>query len=119
MISLASYNSQQLERMQRDAMNRVSEMHRRSQQMVTGNSPREKEKPAPPVKQPSPTPVHNSAQSDLFGSLFGNSSKIKGLSNLWDFKIDEEKALIGIIIYILAKNNADPKLLIGLGYLLL
>lgn len=110
--------------MQRDAMNRVSEMHRRSQQMVNGNPHRERERPAPsppppqPPKQPSPPPA-KPRTDDIFGSLLGGNSQISDLSKLWDFKIDEEKALIGIIIYILAKNNADPKLLIGLGYLLL
>ena len=33
--------------------------------------------------------------------------------------IDEEKALIGMLIYILYKQGADVKLLLGLGYLLL
>lgn len=35
------------------------------------------------------------------------------------FDIDEEKALIALLIYILWKNDADKKLLLGLGYLLL
>ena len=34
-------------------------------------------------------------------------------------KIDEEKALIGLLIYILYKQGADIKLLLALGYLLL
>lgn len=39
--------------------------------------------------------------------------------NLGDIKIDEEKALIGLLIYILYKQGADIKLLLALGYLLL
>lgn len=35
------------------------------------------------------------------------------------FDIDEEKALILLLIYILWKNGADKKLLFGLGYLVI
>ena len=35
------------------------------------------------------------------------------------FDIDTEKAMIALLIYILWKNGADKKLLIGLGYLIL
>lgn len=106
MICLASFNPQQMEKMQRDAVNRVNEMHRRASQMVNP-SPSVPPPPPPQPQQEKPTtaPVDNGF--------------ISSLSKLVDFKIDEEKALIGIIIYILAKNKADPKLLIGLGYLLL
>ena len=40
-------------------------------------------------------------------------------SILGGLKIDEEKALIALLIYILYKQGADIKLLLGLGYLLL
>ncbi len=108
MIYLASYNPQQMEKMQRDAVNRVNEMHRRASQMINPSNPPPPPQPhneEKPPEKPTSTPVDNGF--------------ISSLSKLVDFKIDEEKALIGIIIYILAKNNADPKLLIGLGYLLL
>lgn len=106
MIYLASYNPQQMEKMQRDAVNRVNEMHRRASQMV---NPSPSAPPPPP-----PQPTHEKPTTAPVDNGF-----ISSLSKLVDFKIDEEKALIGIIIYILAKNNADPKLLVGLGYLLL
>lgn len=50
-----------------------------------------------------------------------SSSFLSGLlgGNLGDIKIDEEKALIGLLIYILYKQGADIKLLLALGYLLL
>ena len=50
-----------------------------------------------------------------------SSSLLSGLlgGNLGDIKIDEEKALIGLLIYILYKQGADIKLLLALGYLLL
>lgn len=41
------------------------------------------------------------------------------LFNIGGIKIDEEKALIGLLIYILYKQGSDIKLLLALGYLLL
>lgn len=124
---MASYNSSQLEKMQQEAFNRVNEMHRRSQAIVNSQPPPVQstvtEQPTPQPQQ-SPTQSEQvksseKAQQNPLNALFSQSEGLRGLSQMWDFKIDEEKALIGIIIYILAKNNADPKLLIGLGYLLL
>lgn len=61
--------------------------------------------------------------ANILGNLFpntGGQTKKGPLSELFDgFNISEENALIGILIYILAKNGADVKLLLGLGYLLL
>lgn len=61
--------------------------------------------------------------TNILGSLFPKTdgqTKKGPLSELLDgFNISEENALIGIMIYILAKNGADVKLLLGLGYLLL
>lgn len=69
----------------------------------------------------------NSSQANPLASILGNlfpnnggQTKKGPLSELLDgFNISEENALIGIMIYILAKNGADVKLLLGLGYLLL
>ncbi len=50
---------------------------------------------------------------------------LKGLtSGLFDgvfknFNIDEEKIIIGVLIYLLYKNGGDIKLLLALGYLLI
>lgn len=61
--------------------------------------------------------------TNILGNLFpntGGQTKKGPISELLDgFNISEENALIGILIYILAKNGADVKLLLGLGYLLL
>lgn len=109
--------------MQEEAIRRVREMHRRSQSMVgspaqdsrgqaqenpsavpSGNAPAENRSDGS-VKRSNPT------SGGLLGSLLGG--------NLGSIKIDEEKALIGLLIYILYKQGADVKLLLGLGYLLL
>lgn len=112
MICLASFNPQQMEKMQRDAVNRVNEMHRRASQMVNPS-------PSAPPPPPPPQPHHNEPPHKKTTTAPVDNGFVSSLSKLVDFKIDEEKALIGLIIYILAKNKADPKLLIGLGYLLL
>ena len=96
--------------------------------------------PMPEVQKSNPNPQsrnanrntnknisQNSSQANplasILGNLFPNTSgqtKKGPLSELLDgFNISEENALIGIMIYILAKNGADVKLLLGLGYLLL
>ena len=81
--------------MQEEAIRRVMEMQQRSREAVDGKPPHETEpKNAAPPK------------NDILGMLGG-------------IKIDEEKALIALLIYILYKQGADIKLLIGLAYLLI
>lgn len=53
------------------------------------------------------------------GQNGGHAEKNGALFNLAGIQIDEEKAMIALLIYILYKNKADMKLLLGLGYLLL
>lgn len=100
--------------MQEEAIRRVREMQRRSRSIV-GASPNNE--PAPPKAEETPrtqnahSPQKAPHSSSLLSGLLGG--------NLGDIKIDEEKALIGLLIYILYKQGADIKLLLGLGYLLL
>lgn len=78
-------------KMQEDAMRRVLEMQQRSRDAVGPNEEKsERSEPA----------------GDIAGLLSG-------------IKIDEEKALIAMLIFILYKQGADIKLLMGLAYLLL
>jgi hypothetical protein len=100
-ISLA--DERDFNSMQEDAIRRVQEMQRKSKSYV-GNQP--------PVSPPSvPPPQPPSAPRE--------DGKSRELFSLGGIKIDEEKALIALMIYILYKNKADMKLLLGLGYLLL
>ena len=87
------FSDSQFNKMQEDALRRVMEMQQRSRNAVSGEPP-----PSPTPQKPPP---------NVLGSLFGG------------IKIDEEKALIALLIYILYKNGADIKLLLGLAYLLL
>ena len=65
----------------------------------------------PPHTQNAHSPQKAPQSSSFLSGLLGG--------NLGDIKIDEEKALIGLLIYILYKQGADIKLLLALGYLLL
>ncbi|EXM40011.1 hypothetical protein RASY3_10145 [Ruminococcus albus SY3] len=78
-------------KMQEDAMRRVMEMQQRSRDAVKHNSENDE----------------TSAEKTDIAGLFGG------------IKIDEEKALIAMLIFILYKQGADIKLLMGLAYLLL
>ena len=78
-------------KMQEDAMRRVLEMQQRSKEAVSAQEEKS-ETPAP---------------ADDIASFLGG------------IKIDEEKALIAMLIFILYKQGADIKLLMGLAYLLL
>lgn len=81
--------------MQQEAIKRVQEMQRRSQSYVTGE-PSQKE------KQEIPPPKTDQPQIDIFGQ-----------------KIDEEKALILFLLYILHQNQTSPRLLLAIASLLL
>ena len=117
---MASYDEASFDRMRQEAVARAREMQRRAQIPVNFSSAgRESERrpeapsghsaPPPPPSPPSnTTPQKNSGIGGILSSILGN-----------DTKIDEEKALIGMLIYILYKNGADVKLMLALGYLLL
>ena len=100
--------SDNIEEMKQQAIRRVKEMHKRSQSVLSGHS------------------ENAESRSDktqgidaLLGSLLGGKSSGGKLFEVAGIPIDEEKALIGMLIYILYKQGADVKLLLGLGYLLL
>ncbi len=88
--------------MQEEAVRRVMEMQRRAQSYTQASQP--SAPPEPPVQKPS-EPSVSAELPDPLKELIG-------------LELDEEKALIGLLIYILYKNGADIKLLLGLGYLL-
>ncbi len=99
--------------MRRDALKRMQDMQRRAE--GAGFSP-----PPPPA----PPPRRSTQGSDLRG-LLGSILKPSGreqegaLLHIAGIPIDEEKAMIAMLIFILYKQGADVKLLLALGYLLL
>lgn len=110
MICLASYDGTDFDRMRQEAVARAREMQRRAQGLVGGQSVQQ-----PEQRQPSPPHEERSADTQQHTPVGGILSSLLGS----DSKIDEEKALIGMLIYILYKNGADVKLMLALGYLLL
>lgn len=99
-----NYTREEMMAMQKDAERRVREMQERSKSLVANDPP-----PPPPPPPPKPQPIHNETPVN------------KGFSEgiFPDIKIDEEKALIIFLLIILARNGADMKMLIALGYLLM
>ena len=99
-----NYTREEMMAMQKDAERRVREMQERSKSLVANDPP-----PPPPPPPPKPQPIHNETPV--------NKGFSEGLFP--DIKIDEEKALIIFLLIILARNGADMKMLIALGYLLM
>lgn len=94
-------------------------MQKRSRSMVNSSEQKEKNDNEVPINvQNNGQQNPKSSAPDILGGLLGGT-KNGELFNIGGFRIDEEKALIGLLIYILYKQGADVKLLLGLGYLLL
>ena len=102
-----NYTREEMMAMQKDAERRVREMQERSKSLVANDPP--PPSPPPPPPTPKPQPIHNETPV--------NKGFSEGLFP--DIKIDEEKALIIFLLIILARNGADMKMLIALGYLLM
>ena len=97
---MASYNGQDFNAMQQEAMARLREMQSRSKNLtnqIKSNAPAQP--PPPPIQKKSP---------DIFSQILGDGAKL-----------DSEKIMILLMLFVLYKNKADIKLLIALGYLLI
>lgn len=119
--------------MQEEAVKRVMEMQRRSRSYTqeggmngTGNtsgmgnsSGTTNTAGAVGLNGASEPNTPSGADNSGGGQNGGHAEKKGALFNLAGIQIDEEKAMIALLIYILYKNKADMKLLLGLGYLLL
>ncbi len=121
-------SSDEFTSLREEALRRMQQMHAASHlsrpSQETSSTQVAHSPPAPP---PPPAPeVHKdsgrgkaSPFSEFLGSLAGLGGQ-KGSKSLFDeLNIDEEKAIIGILIYVLYKNGADIKLMLALGYLLI
>lgn len=105
---MADYNEQDIDRMRQDALRRMREMRRRVDPPPAPEEPR----------RPQQSPPRSSSAGGLISSLL-RGPEGEGLFNIAGIAVDEEKALIAMLIYILYKQGADVKLLLALGYLLL
>ena len=94
---MADYNDRELNAMRRDALKRMQEMQRRAAPQSGGRNAEQQ-----------PEPRHRESAGGLLPA--GLPGKLS---------LDEEKAMIAMLIYILYKQGADIKLLLALGYLLM
>lgn len=120
------YNSKDFSSMQEEAIRRVHEMQQRSKNIVNGTTGQQHQQGSAQSPEPKPkqspqnqSKPDNTPLQGLLGSLMGTTGGSNELFSISNIKIDEEKALIAMMIYILYKNGADVKLLLGLGYLLI
>ena len=108
-----AYSEQDISRMKQEAIRRVREMQKHSRSVLGGHS----ESAEKANINDSSQEQNSNETGSLLGSLLGSSGS--KLTEIAGIPIDEEKALIAMLIYILYKQGADVKLLLGLGYLLL
>lgn len=108
---MASYD-RNFNQMQEEALKRLREMQSRSRTAVNRPQPPPPPQHDHPHHNPEPhhenrRPAQSAPPQDIIKSLLG------------DVKIDSEKALILLMLFVLYKNKADMKLLLALGYLLI
>ena len=122
---MAYSDNQKFNTMQEEAIKRVREMQKRSRSIVENNSPEQSSNTdnSVPINHNDSDHTNSSqiSQPNINSLLSGllSGGKSGELFNINGIKIDEEKAMIGLLIYILYKQGADVKLLLGLGYLLI
>lgn len=115
-----NYSRSDIESMRRDALRRTREMHNKvssNESNVQANKSPEhsKEKePDPSEKKASEecstkrvAPQNVNPLNNLFSGLFSGE------------KMDSDKLILILLIFVLAKEGADLKLLIALGYILM
>lgn len=115
------YSKQDINFMRQDALRRTREMHSRSG--YNKNNVQARENPTVSsetfTKNEDSKNNHNKSSSSV--SYKNNSNPLNGLLSgiFTDGKIDNDKIIIIALIFILAKEGADLKLLISLGYILM
>ena len=111
------YSGSDMLHMQQDAIRRVREMQRRANEKLRqGNSPfpQSAAQSAPRVYQPS------SSSHERVSHLQTNSSSADSLTGILDrIGIDNEKAVLLLLIILMLNEGADTKLILALCYLLI
>ncbi|MGN1481973.1 hypothetical protein [Porcipelethomonas sp.] len=113
-----NYSQSEINFMRQDALRRTREMHNRSvynkSNVQAGDHP-----PDSHEEHKSENVIHQNRMQQNSGK--NNSNPINGLLSglFYDGKIDNDKILIIALIVILAREGADLKLLIALGYIMM
>ncbi len=111
---MAYYDEKGFSKMQLDALERMRDMQKRSKSLVFEPPKHAPQNDSQPTRQPHPLPANNRN-----GAKPLNCTSTNPLGALLGNNIDTEKLLILILLFILYKNNADIKLILALGYLLI
>ena len=120
------YSQSDINNMRQDALRRTREMHRQSRNsnvqaaipIEVKESEPEKETVAEEIKQEQfkkaiDTPKQNKKGGNFIGNILSDILGSEG------GKLDSDKIIIIALIFILAKEGADLKLLLALGYILM
>jgi hypothetical protein len=99
-------------KMQQDAMNRVREMRKRAK-IHFENDEEEKEKSCDEIKEIPKPPVKNKNKSK---KRFNNPLEILNLKNI---KLDNDSAIILLILFLVSSEDTDEVLILALVYLLM
>ena len=121
---MAVYDNRQMDKMRQDAIRRSQEMHRRS--MVTSShysqgqqkNSEVETKSEPEQRNVNSQPIQNSRASAR-PPVQKDFKLHETLGKLFEGKIDSDKLVIIALMVILAKEGADMKLILALGYILL
>lgn len=114
---MAANDTNDMQRMQQDAIRRVNEMQNRAQQSL--NRSQSTPPPEPPKAAPASQQQHDSspAHGGLPALPIPQSST---LSNLFDGLLqDSERTLILVLILILVSEKADTGMIFALMYLII
>lgn len=122
---MALYDNRQMNKMRQDAIRRSQEMHRRSMVNTSHYSQgQQKRADLPPEKPVQEEEVRNSGMNSKTQPAFRQSAKKESqlsemLGRILDGKIDSDKLMIIALMVILAREGADMKLILALGYILI
>ena len=110
------YTNEEILAMQKDAIRRVNEMRRMSEEKLRQTAPPEQQPPSPPPSSPQtdekPAPAQEAPASTEHPS--GGLTAI-----LQSFGGDRETMLLLALLFLLIKEEADTSLILALVYILL
>ena len=110
------YTNEEILAMQKDAIRRVNEMRRMSEEKLRQTAPSEQQPPSPPPSSPKtdekPAPAQEAPASTEHPS--GGLTAI-----LQSFGGDRETMLLLALFFLLIKEEADTSLILALVYILL
>ncbi|MDU6307964.1 MAG: hypothetical protein E6579_15060 [Clostridium sp.] len=118
---MATNDTNDMQRMQQDAIRRVREMQNRAQQSLTRSQQAAPTEPQKPEPEPQPQPQRHHDSSPAHGAPPALPlPQPSTLSNLFDGLLqDGERTLILVLLLILVSEKADTGLIFALMYLII